>query len=443
MTRRNDLGTPVLHDWVHARPSSRATADVRRASPPDALVRRLAVSGWLLTVGVTVAALATRLISGAPTLPNRFSLGDVAATGIGLLQVATATVAVVILVRIPRQRIGWLLMATGVFYSISILASAIAFATVADGPIGLAMAQWGGWFAFVTSTLSGVALTAIGFLFPSGRVGSTTLARLQWLLACPWIFWVVAWALQPGKMFLLTSLDNPLGFGPDVARHLTPTGVPTIAVAVGFLAVAIASVVWRFRQSRGVERQQMKWFAAAAVVMLVALGVTAAAGFASSDNAASEWPLVAYALAATAMPVAIGIAILRYRLYAIDRIISRTISYAVITAVLVGIFAAIVVGLQTILTQFTRGDTVPVAVSTLVVFALFQPLRRRVQATVDRHFDRARYDAERIQASFAARLRDNVDLASLAAEVRGVLGSTVAPQSVQLWLRKARSGDSQ
>ena len=411
-----------------------------REAGPDLVLRRLAIAGWLLAIGATVAALAVRVISGAPPLPNRFSLGDAATAAIGLLQVVTATVAVVILVRIPRQRIGWLLMATGVFYSISILASAVAFATVADGPTGLAMARWGGWFAFVTSTLSGVALTAIAFLFPRGRTASPILARLQPLLAMPWLVWAVLWALQPGPMFLLTSLDNPVGIGPDVARFLTPTGVPSIVAAAGALALAAASVVWRYRRSRGVERQQMKWFAAAAVVMMGALGLTASVGFSTNEGASAEWPLVAYALAATTMPIAIGIAILRFRLYAIDRIISRTISYGLLTAILVAVFVVIVVGLQAVLTQFTRGDPVPVAASTLVVFALFQPLRRRVQSTIDRHFYRARYDADRTQAAFAVRLRDNVDLDSLAGEVREVVGATIAPVSVGLWLRPRAGG---
>ena len=132
-----------------------------RASAPGTALRRLAIAGWLVTVGVTVAAFAIRLISGAPPLPNRFSMGDAAMTAVGLLQVATATVAVLILVRLPRQRVGWLLMATGVFYALSILAAAIAFAAFAEGPAGLATAAWGGWFAWVTSTISGVTLVTI------------------------------------------------------------------------------------------------------------------------------------------------------------------------------------------------------------------------------------------------------------------------------------------
>jgi hypothetical protein len=350
--------------------------------------------------------------------------------------VATATVAVLILVRLPRQRVGWLLMATGVFYALSILAAAIAFAAFAEGPAGLAIAQWAGWVAWVTSTISGVTLVTIPLVFPDGRISPTWLRRHFLWLALPALMAGLAMTLQPGKMLLITSLDNPLGIGPNVLDTL-PAALLGVLVALVAAPVALAGIalVSRFQRSRGVERQQLKWFVAAAIVMTSALLVTGFFGFFVNDGPRNEWPLVAFALAAASMPIAIGIAILRYRLYAIDRIISRTISYGLITTVLLIVFATVVVGLQTVLTPFTRGDAVPVAISTLVVFALFQPLRRRVQSTIDRRFYRARYDGERAQAALAARLRDNVDLESLAAEVRGVVAATIAPASVGLWLR--------
>jgi hypothetical protein len=242
-------------------------------------------------------------------------------------------------------------------------------------------------------------------------------------------------------MLLVTSLDNPLGIGPNVLDTLPAAVlggfVALVAAPVALAGIALAS---RFQRSGGVERQQLKWFVAAAVVMTSALLVTGFFGFFVNDGPRNEWPLVLFALAATSLPIAIGIAILRYRLYSIDRIISRTISYGLITAVLVGVFATIVVGLQAILARFTGGDTVPVAISTLVVFVSFQPLRRRVQSTIDRRFQRAHYDAERTQAAFAARLRNNVDLESLSEEVRSVVAATIAPESVGLWLRPVHGG---
>jgi hypothetical protein len=412
----------------------------RLASSDGVVARRLAIAAWALTIIVTAAALAIRVVSGAPALPNRFALGDAATTAIGLLQVATATVAALILVRLPGQRVGWLLMATGVFYALSILAAAIAFATFPDGPAGLAIARWGGWFAWVTSTISGVTLVTIPFVFPDGRMRSPFIGRLLLLFAVPSLVVALAMTLQPGPMFLLTSLDNPLGIGPDVAGALPATALGGIAAYIGApMVLAAASLASRFRGSRGVERQQLKWFVAASIVMMSALLITGWLGFVVNDGVRDERPLVAFALAATSVPIAIGIAILRYRLYAIDRIISRTISYGVLTAALVAVFAIVVVGLQALLARFTRGDAVPVAASTLVVFALFQPLRRRVQSTIDRRFYRARYDGEQAQAVLAARLRNNVDLESLAAEVRTVVDATIAPTSVGLWLRNDRA----
>ena len=136
------------------------------------------------------------------------------------------------------------------------------------------------------------------------------------------------------------------------------------------------------------------------------------------------------------IPIAIGIAILRYRLYDIDRIISRTVSYGAVTGILAVVFVGTVLVSQTVLASFFRGNSVAVAVSTLVVAALFQPLRRRIQAVVDRRFNRSRYDAERTVAAFGARLRDEVALTDVDAAIRGVVAETVAPKAVGLWVRE-------
>ncbi len=140
------------------------------------------------------------------------------------------------------------------------------------------------------------------------------------------------------------------------------------------------------------------------------------------------------------LPVATGVAVLRYRLYDIDRIISRSLSYATVTAVLALVFVGGILLFQTLLSSMLRGNAVAVAASTLVVAALFQPLRRRVQTRVDRRFNRARYDAERTVAAFSVRLRDDVDLESLRRDVHGVVEQTVAPASISLWMRSGDPG---
>ena len=192
--------------------------------------------------------------------------------------------------------------------------------------------------------------------------------------------------------------------------------MPTIAI-LG--ALSVASLLLRFRRSHGVERQQLRWFLLATASFLVTLVTTFATGI--------EGLFVVALAAAAGIPVAAGIAILRYRLYEIDRLISRTIGWAVVTAILVAVFVGGVVILQAVLAPVTQENTLAVAVSTLVAFALFQPLRRRVQRAVDRRFDRARYDGQQMADVFAERLRDQVDLEGLEHDLAATVDGTLRP----------------
>jgi len=190
--------------------------------------------------------------------------------------------------------------------------------------------------------------------------------------------------------------------------------------------------VVRFRRSHGMERQQLKWFTYAAIPEIA---FVVSSGF-------FTWPpligLLGVIFIAPLLPVAATIAILRYRLYDIDRIISRTISWALVTGVLLLVFAATVVGLQGLLQDFTQGDTLAVAGSTLLAITLFQPLRRGIQTTVDRRFDRGRYDRDRVVERFNDRLRYDVDLESVASEVRRAAEETVRPTTSAVWIRIVR-----
>ena len=198
---------------------------------------------------------------------------------------------------------------------------------------------------------------------------------------------------------------------------------------VGF-AAAVVAVVVRYRRADEVERHQLKWLIAVAAVAAVAFPVA----FIVPPSPVADAAFLAGLLALLALPLAIGIAILRYRLYDIDRIISRTIGWAVVSGLLVGAFAILVVGLQAALTGVTQGETLAVAASTLVAFALFQPVRRTVQRAVDRRFDRSRYDAQLTADAFAERLRDEVDLDTLAAELERTVSSAIRPTAASLWL---------
>jgi hypothetical protein len=240
-------------------------------------------------------------------------------------------------------------------------------------------------------------------------------------------------SLTGGRLpFPYEELANPL-HAPllGVIEEISTAILEGLALLVAVLS--FAALVVRFRRSRGSERQQMKWFGYAAGCM----GGSLAASFLFSSIG---WLLASDVMWVTAMvslallPVAVGVAITRYRLYEIDRIVSRTVSYALVTGVLVGVYAGGVLLLGRVLAPVTRQSEVAVAASTLLVAALFQPVRRKVQATVDRRFNRARYDARRTVEAFALRLRDEVDLDELSTELGNVVAGTVQPATMSVWL---------
>jgi len=223
-------------------------------------------------------------------------------------------------------------------------------------------------------------------------------------------------------------LPNPMAISPeatDVSEFLT--GATTL-ISGGLVVAGVVAVVQRFRRSHAAERQQMKWFLAAVALLASTMVVLAAA------QNVWTWNLTMAALAF--VPIAIGIAILRYRLYEIDRLISRTIGWALVTGVLAAVFVGVVIALQALLAGFTQGETLAVAGSTLLAFALFQPVRRRIQVAVDRRFDRARYDGQQLVDTFGERLRDEVDLETIRAEVPATVDAAVRPATVGLWLRE-------
>ncbi len=229
------------------------------------------------------------------------------------------------------------------------------------------------------------------------------------------------------------DVPNPLTPFPDAAIWDNAPAPNDVYAVLFVLAVAgVVSLFLRYAASTGLERLQYRWFLAAIVVVVVATASWVILTFAFQAYPAAVLAAFVY----TAIPIAVTIAVLRYRLFEIDRIVSRTIGWAVITTLLTGVFVAVVVGLQTILTTFTSGNTLAVAASTLIVFGLFQPVRRRVQAAVDRRFDRARVDAERTVEALAGRLRDDVDLDAVRAEVIDAVDSALRPTTSGMWLRR-------
>jgi hypothetical protein len=277
---------------------------------------------------------------------------------------------------------------------------------------------------------------ALAFVFPDGHLPGR---RWRWPVGA------IAGAVIAGTALAVVA---PGPIGDSLANNpLGVTGIPGLEAASAFgaglaalalpaaLIVALAAIVVRFRRARGAERPQLKWFVAANILVAVFLMLSVADG--ATEPTVFD-VLAVYSLALP--PVAIGIAILRYHLYEIDRIISRTIGWAVVTGLLVAVFAGAVVALQAALSGVTQGQTLAVAASTLVAFALFQPVRRRVQHAVDRRFDRARYDGDRIVAAFAERLRAEVDLVEIVDGMRATVEATVRPVGAAVWLRTGREG---
>jgi hypothetical protein len=247
-------------------------------------------------------------------------------------------------------------------------------------------------------------------------------------------------AVRPGRPAAESAHTNP--FGIDGWPTFLQPFIDALPLELGVLLVlAAAALIARYRRGDRIERLQIRWLVSAVAVCVLGFALTGVAyglrGFGSPIMMSTT--LVAYA-GILLMPVAIGIAVLRYRLYEIDRIISRTIGWAIVTGVLLAVFAGTVVGLQAILSNITQGETLAVAASTLVAFVLFQPLRRRVQSVVDRRFNRERYDAERTATDFADHLRDQVELATLGADIAGVVDRALRPRAVGLWIRPSGRG---
>jgi hypothetical protein len=363
------------------------------------------------------------------------NLGDVT-SGFGpdRFLVAYAVAGAVVASRRPANPIGWLLLGIGLVTACRALAGEYALYTLA-GPARPALGVWAAWFINWSLPLlfpTGL-LTFLLLLFPDGRPLAPRWWAVGWLGVGLGAFSVLVSCLYPGPMQVsgLPGVLNPTGV--RGWTFLDPNSLPGgIVWALGgaCLLAAAASVFLRYRRSAGEERLQLKWFAWAAVVSLALLAALLPAS-AMTKIGQVLWDVAVVVGIGLALPIAIGIAILKYRLYAIDKIISRTVSYALVTGLVVAVYLGSVALLTRVLP--IRGS-VGIAAAVLAAAAVFNPLRRRVQAAVDRRFDRARYDAERVVAQFSVQLREQVDLDVLGHDLLGVVNQVLAPAYLALWL---------
>jgi hypothetical protein len=346
-----------------------------------------------------------------------------------LAVLSAATVGAVLASRRPRHPVGWLLLG----FALSLTASGVISSYVTYGllvrpgalPAAHAVARY---YIPATGAAALALLSLVLLLTPTGSLPS---ARWRWwavITAATPVALVLVVPVAPGRLdpqpLLASSPFSDRALGGVV---LVATRVALVVTAVA-VVVAAGSLVVRFRRAHGVERQQLRWVALAAALMVLAGPVVLAPVVLASpilvDWASAVWVVV--------LPVAVGAAILRYRLYDLDRIISRTLAYGLLTLLLGGGYALVVLGLGQLL---GRDSPLVVAAATLAVAALFQPARRRVQAVVDRRFNRRRHDATRIVEGFGARLRGQVDLDTLTADPLAVIDQTMQPTQLSLWLR--------
>src|SRR6266511_912009 len=396
------------------------TATARLARPrwwPAALAWAL----WtLVMLGLPVGAWMNQLARQA----GRSDLGSNADTAIyGLVAVSAATVGMVLASRRPRHPVGWLLLALGLWF------------IYAYG--SWVLLAWRGAPPAVGSTVKDIAVVVmaacIGFVLLLTATGALPSLRWRW--------WARVAAAAAGVGVVAVSLGPFREAGQSVASPLAVrvlAGLLLVVRVVAFVVAGLAipvgawSLVVRFRRAGAVERQQLRWLAVAAAPVAVAVAAMAALALAGNEVDLGWLPGVCLAV----LPLAIGAAVLRYRLYDLDRIISRTLAYGLLTVLLGGGYAGVDLGLGQLL---GKDSSLVVAGATLAVAALFQPARRRIQAVVDRRFNRRRYDAAQTIAAFSARLRQQVDLDTLTAELLGVVEQTMQPASASLWLRPSAS----
>ena len=398
--------------------------------------RRLAVVGILVSLAAVTFIVTVNVVFLLNGRPGQavFALLPI------FLVINLSGVGGLLIVRRPGNPIGALLLSAGVLTAVSwgggYYTELDDFLGAGRLPFVVPFAWLTGWI--FTPTL-GLMFIFVPMLYPTGHLPGPRWRIVAGIAIVAISIGILATATAPmvDTMGNSHTITNPVVPPQPLSDLIQALGSLSLLLAPPVILLVWANLVARFRRSRGAERQQMKWFLSVATVAAIAISASIVTSGPLSD---AMW--IIGMISVGFLPLAIGVAILRYRLYEIDRIVSRTVAYGVVTAVLVVTFAGITLGLEAGLATTTQASTLAVAASTLAVFALFQPLRRWVQSAVDRRFDRYRFEADRTAAAFAERLRDEVDPDRIRLELDRVLAQTVAPTSAIVWLRGERAAEA-
>ena len=393
---------------------------------------------WSLWAGTLVLMVLTIVFTVLYPL-SRDAVSNALNFGLAILFVAAfQTVGAMIASRRPGNPIGWVFCGMGLALVAAVFFGNYAQYSLVVEPGAL---PWDETAAWVGTWIWLVALSPLGFfllLFPDGNPPSPRWWPVAWVQAAALLGWFVSQAFAPGPMVNAgyESVENPYGIE-ALGGVFRAVGAGSGLLLLATVLASVLSIVVRFRRSRGDERRQIEWVAYAgalvALFLLVQLSLEAALPEADALVEALNLVLLVFL---TGVPIAAGVAILKYRLYEIDAIINRTLVYGLLTVLLVAIYLGGVVLLQFVIRALTGQESqLAVVVSTLAIAALFNPLRRRIQALVDRRFYRRKYDARRTLENFGARLRDEVELDVLQGDLIAVVEETLQPAHVSLWIR--------
>jgi hypothetical protein len=398
----------------------------------------LAGAVWVLTVALLALSMLLNLFifPGSSTITD--VPGAVGAVAFLALILSFSTVGLLIATRQPQNPIGWIMLVAGFALGANLLTSTYVELSLAQPQGRLPGTQWVAWFAQWNWVVGfAPALTFLLLLFPNGRLPSRRWHPAGWLTVAAMVALGSGMAFTPGSFVDYPEVTNPLGIALFGGSVLEDGGVGWLLLPAS-VVLSASSIVVRFRRATGEERQQIKWFALA--------GAFAAGGWVAitlayaTDDGTENLLMVAtqllQLLSFLGLPLAVGIAVLKYRLYDIDLLINRTLVYGSLTATLVTLYFGGIILLQWLFVILTgQESTLAVVASTLVIAALFNPLRRRIQSFIDRRFYRRKYDVRKTLEAFSAQLREETDLNALSDDLVGVVRETMQPAHVSLWLR--------